>query len=312
VKVADLFAEFSFKTNASEQMKLKDFGAAIMDMNLSSVAAAIGIGAAGEALVKFAEQAGKHAQHLQLLNTLTGVSTDELQRWEQMMIRAGGSAADADSALRGLQKMMMDIKLGNVQPGISHAFFGIDMTDDLNTRIAKVAKTLHENLNPELKTWMASQYGISDWVQKVLQTGDYVKELGKADIIDPGTLKDASQTWSEIEATMIRLGNAAERWAVANKEIVDGLLIIVKAAAWAINTVANATEEAKSILRGEFNPMANEFNFGGHREPVANNSSSQTNHMTFNVTGIQTPLTVAANIADAVNSMLRQQKKPQT
>lgn len=206
MKIAELFAELGFKTESSDKTKLRDFANVLGDLNLASLAAAAGLGVAGAAIITLSEEASKYAIGLENFSTITGLSTDKIQAWEKAVERAGGTTDDFRSSLKAIQRLMTEIQLGSNTGNTAMAVFGINVTDDAETVLRKMAKTLKEDASPALKSFLVSQLGVTEGMQKFLQTTDDINgALKDSPILSTSEVKELADLWKALTTSMQEL-----------------------------------------------------------------------------------------------------------
>ena len=309
MKIAELFAELGFKTNSTEQMKLRDFAGALADLNMSSILAATGLGVAGETLWKFTKQVGEHSVHLDKMRVLTGRSTTEIQQWERAVEAAGGTAQDYDAMLMGIQKMMMDITMGGSTGNKAMQVFGIKPGEDISSQYEKIFRVLHTGINPNLKTWLSSQYGINENMQYVIQKMENISDVKKFPVLSLDTIKSATEEWSRFLKVIGDLGIAFEHLAASLGPELKLILAPLELISKYIENVSNFVELINATFAGKYTMRTGVYDASS--EGVAPGSVNQTNHLVFNIQGGGDPQSVARSVADEVNKIIQQMRRSQ-
>jgi hypothetical protein len=113
------------------------------------------------ALTYFVKKAADAAMHLDKLSTLTGLSTNTLQRMGDMAAQTGGSVDDIAGAVRNFQQQSVDIMLGRWGNIGAFQFMGIDPHEDPLKILDQLAAKL-KTMPTALGTSMARDLGLSD------------------------------------------------------------------------------------------------------------------------------------------------------
>lgn len=109
MKLGELFFNLGFK---ADTMKLKDFGRAVADLNMSSVLAATGFGAVYEGAKKLIQIAENIAQGTNKYTRETEKSSDAFQRWVGLAKVAGVDGKIMEQTLRDIAEAHQDLLMG--------------------------------------------------------------------------------------------------------------------------------------------------------------------------------------------------------
>lgn len=107
--IGELVFNLGFK---ADTMKLKDFGRAVADLNLSSIISAGSFGAFIETAKKWIDIAHGMGDGLNKFSMETGKSSEELQRWVKVGEAAQVSGGVVESTIRGIATSMAMIRAG--------------------------------------------------------------------------------------------------------------------------------------------------------------------------------------------------------
>lgn len=102
----ELFVKLGFN---ADTMKLKDFGKALAELNMSSVMAAIGVGTLYEATSKIMSVGDAAGMSMYQFSMITGLSAQEMQKFGAAAEEVGVSSKTAQSSVEGLQMEMIDL-----------------------------------------------------------------------------------------------------------------------------------------------------------------------------------------------------------
>lgn len=128
MKVAELFAELGFKIEGKAKLDDVDRGLASAEVNARKFALRlIALSAGMVAMIKTAMTAG---QALRNFGLSTGLSSEELQRW-QVMAEANGIAADQlTDSIKALQTARTNFALGEPEAMGAWSMLGVDPRQD--------------------------------------------------------------------------------------------------------------------------------------------------------------------------------------
>lgn len=156
---------------------------------LLTKAAIIGMVYGLERLTGWASQAG---MDLNKFNLVTGLSTDELQKWQYVARTYDVTAEEMASTVRGLQSTITDMMLGKGMPE-GAAALGIKMTRDpfdLLKQLAHAAKTLP----PDVASSLIKSFGISDNVFQMLRASNLeLDKLSSKHLISPREIEQLTK-----------------------------------------------------------------------------------------------------------------------
>jgi hypothetical protein len=102
--VTEIFSYFGIKINPGEEMKLRDLSKVLGDMSMSSVAAAVGLGATGAAIAEMAEKTGAFATDLKNLSLYLDIPQKTIQQWDEYGESLGFAKDEINSMLIMLQQ----------------------------------------------------------------------------------------------------------------------------------------------------------------------------------------------------------------
>ena len=149
---------------------LKEVGKAIADLPIDAAAAIAGMAGISFELSKMAEEAMRTAVSFQMFSSETGLSWQELQKWQIVAEQANVSAESVSSSISALQRNLAEIRLGrgNIAP---FQMLGINPNQDAFGVIRQLRNRI-KGLNPAMATNLVSQMGLSPDMMHVLQLTD--------------------------------------------------------------------------------------------------------------------------------------------
>ena len=149
---------------------LKEVAQKIADLPIDAAAAIAGLAGVSFELSHMAEEALKTAVSFQMFSAETGLSWQELQKWQIVAEQANVSAESVASSIGALQRNLAEIRLGrgNIAP---FQMLGISPNQDAFGVIEQLRKRIR-GLNPAMATNLISQMGLSPDMMHVLQLTD--------------------------------------------------------------------------------------------------------------------------------------------
>jgi hypothetical protein len=175
--IGELFIELGFK---ADTMKLKDFMKAVGELNMSSIASALGLGVLYDATNKIMNIADGAAMSIWGFSQTTGIGTKEAQQFSAVVEQLGGSAEDAKGSLKNLQTAMFNVKWGqgNIAP---FQAMQIDPRKGVFEALAKIQEFVKSpKYTDEFKRMMIEAIGLSDSLIPVLKNTKDITEAMKA------------------------------------------------------------------------------------------------------------------------------------
>lgn len=162
--IGELIVTLGFK---ADTVKLKDFAKEIGQLPVDvalGLAAMVGL---EYELAQVTRQALEAAASFQNFTAQTGLSAQELQKWQIVAVQANVSAEAVASSVTNLQRQLAEISLGrgNVSP---YQLLGIDPHQDA-FGVLKQLRGAIQGLNPAMATNLISQMGIDPSMIHVLQ-----------------------------------------------------------------------------------------------------------------------------------------------
>lgn len=250
MKIAELFVALGFKMEGGEKLEKVEKG--LVKAELTAVKLLAGVSALNAGFVYMMSTAATAAVSLQKFALSTGLSTDELQRW-QMAARLGNvQGEEITQTIEAIQKAQADLKLGqgNIAPW---QFFGVS----INQTPFEVLKTLHrqfQTMDPAIARTMAAQLGITEnlfqWLRRDNLELEQFNQNLRLTAENQKRLQGINRAWQEISVTLIALKDRfaalfARPLEIALKAFKSVLDVVVRFVDW-----LNRGSLAANIIRG--------------------------------------------------------------
>lgn len=232
MKLGELIWELGFN---ADTMKLKDFGRAVSDLNVSSIITAGSFGALYESAKALIDITTTTAQGINKFGRETGQSRQEIQKWTTLAAQMGVSAETVAGSVGTLEDSIFKMRFTGEGSNI-WALLGIDPRNTRN--VFEVLRMLHDRLhgmNIEAQRFFTQQLGLptemvnlwsltNDQFEKALkaQTNSN-EELDKANKLYQEQQKlaqDLKKTWIDLGVSLIPLADALIRMADSMNNIV--------------------------------------------------------------------------------------------
>ncbi len=202
-------------------LTVKQFISSVGELQAATVAGADGLINMSEKFVQLAEQAYNAAASFQMFESQTGLSSQELQKWQIVAEEANVSAEAMASGISTLQRNLAEIRLGRgnispfllagVNPNGKNAF---EVLDQLRERI--------KGLDSATATNIISQMGLSPETIQVLRLSN--QEFSKLAATQRGMTVNQERSFLEGKKSMVRFGQSLKEAGYGIVELFGPLL----------------------------------------------------------------------------------------
>lgn len=196
IKVAELFAVLGVKADTKA---LKQFDGALNGLKGSLLGAAALTGLASIGFVAMANNALNGALALSKFNAETGLSAQELQKWQAVAGAMNISGDEAASSIANLNKQLSLVRIGqgNIAP---FQMLGIDVSQNAFGVMKQLRGSLSQ-FDTQTASSIIEQMGISPEMIKLLRmTNDEFEKLSKnAMILNPSQLATLEKAGSSLK-----------------------------------------------------------------------------------------------------------------
>lgn len=303
MKVGEFFVDMGINATAGATT-LKDFIGSMGRMRLSTLSTIGALGTVGSYIMGIVDQSSNAAVSFQKFSNQTGLSSQELQRWQIVAKQANVSAGDIAGSIQNLQSKLATIRLTGqgVKPfqilGISPLGNAFDILTKLRQKMGQVSPDVFTNLIQEM--------GLSPDMVNVLKLSDqefanFVSTAhGMSPQIETNVLKMTeafNKLWLKIKDVNYEIANfASGPISMALSEVLKN---------WDTKTLGSAVgtgaKLGTDVLTSPFRQMdrlvsAVAADMTGHR--------LQTNHLAISVTGDTKDVSFAQQVAELVVNKL--------
>ena len=175
MKVGELYVELGVDADTPTA---KEFQSVLNSISMESLSLVAGLTAVSFKLKDMLEESMNAAAGFKLFRNQSGLSTEELQKWQIMAERANISTEAVTGSVLALQRNIAEIRLGrgNLMP---FQLLGIDVTGSPFEILMKIREKLSELNRPQAMNIMG-MFGISpEMINIMTLTNDQFKELAQ-------------------------------------------------------------------------------------------------------------------------------------
>ena len=199
--IGELFIELGFH---ADTMKLKDFMHAVGELNMSSIATALGLGTLYEATNKIMNIAGDASENLRQFGDITGLDQQKMERFGKAAEQMGVQFKTSQGFINGLQDELVRLKAGQGNVGFWQTL-GIEnpASKDAFQIADEISKKLsNPNMDQGWKKLILSLKGFNPELLLALQHNKQFLEIqSKIDVeskYERDTLNDLRRAWVEV------------------------------------------------------------------------------------------------------------------
>lgn len=238
MKIADFFIALGFKVDGGETLPKTEEG--IKKLEVSSLKLLAGVTALNAAFYSMIAMGVEAGIALQRFALTTGLSAEELQRWQLTAVRGNVAASKMAEAIGTIQKAQASIAFGNAEAAAPWMLLGIDPRQDP----FKVLEQLRQQvlkLDPAIARQKLSEMGFGEDMLFLMRQPNFGR--GNLDrrlvVSDDETKKLAGlgAAWRELLFTLGQVGarfsaQFAEPLAAVLKELARGLTLVGRFVDW--------------------------------------------------------------------------------
>lgn len=172
MNVGELFVKLGVKADTKT---LREFGQKLNDLPVDAALAIAGLAGVSFELKHIAQEAMNAAVGFQLFTNQTGLSWQELQKWQIAASQANVSVEAVTTSVSALQRNMAEIRLGrgNIAP---YQMLGINPNQDAFHVLEQLRQRI-KGVDPSTATNIVSQMGINPEMMNLLKLSD--KQFGE-------------------------------------------------------------------------------------------------------------------------------------
>jgi hypothetical protein len=174
IKLGDLFVSLGVKADIPV---LKEFNKSLKDITVGGAATIASVAGVSLEFKHLFDETMNAALGLQTFKAQTGLSSQELQVWQQVAERANVSAESVSGSIVSLQQNIANIRMGkgNVAP---FQLLGLDIQKDPFALLGDIRARL-QNVSRPVAANLIQQLGFSpDMIQLLTLTNKQLKDLG--------------------------------------------------------------------------------------------------------------------------------------
>lgn len=221
MNMGELFITLGFN---ADTVKVKDFVKSIGELPVMALEAVTALAGIDYQLLQITRNAMDAAVSFQMFGAETGLSWQELQKWQIAAEQANVSSSAVASSISALQRNMAEIRLGrgNIAPfqilGVNPNQDAFGVLQQLRGRIA--------GINPAMATNLISQMGLDPSMIHILQmTNSEFEKMGKN---IRGMTGEEQGSFLKAKQAVVQFGQAVKYWGfdlVYN--LIEGLNLLI-------------------------------------------------------------------------------------
>jgi len=191
MKLGELFFELGFH---ADSMKLKDFGKAVSELNMSSILTAGSFGAVYEGAKSLLEIADSTALGINKFGRETGQSTEEMQKWSKVAEQMGMSTGVVASSVGSLEDQITNMKITGEGSGIWNVL-GIDPKNTNNMfQVIDSIRTKLKGLPTNLQRVLLERTPLGpEWLNMLTLSDQKWADIGKQLYLNNQQLSEADK-----------------------------------------------------------------------------------------------------------------------
>jgi len=259
MKIADLFVNIGVAGASTVGKGLEHVKKGMNDIVSSSLQAKAAMLAVITGLERLTGMASQTGMDLYKFGATTGLSTQELQKWQYAAMKFDVSGKEMEGTITGVQSAMSDMMLGKGAPEAMMALqnavgFDPEKSRDTFYVMGKIQEFI-KSMPVDAARSMSKSFGISDNVFQMLRmsTKQDRNALGRR-VINPKeieTLKNINIQWKEFWFNLENIGTkfiASETFGKFFKVLADGGAAIVEFGSWISSLIERSPAAQAAFL----------------------------------------------------------------
>jgi hypothetical protein len=208
LNIAEFFITLGVKGDDKSVKQIKNVDGGLKEVASSGIAAKVAILGAVYALEKMMSQSAAAGLGIKQFAAFTGMSSDQLQRWQYLFKRSGVSADEVTSSLQGMQAAIVKWKMGDAPPRglevIARTLGDLDLSrlEDATYLMGKLREYAQKEKNVGFGNQMLESMGLTPNAIAALRTSQV--ELSKVSPKmlysdkDVGSLSKVQEAWTDL------------------------------------------------------------------------------------------------------------------
>lgn len=206
MKIGELFVRLGVQ---ADTFTVKDFASAIGQIPVSAAAAVTALAGTSMGFLDLTRHTLDLANNLSLFRAETGLSADELQRWQAVAKQVGMSGDVVTQSIMGITNALAQIRLGHGESLMPFGRLGVDIRGKDAFDILKQIGQNSSRLSPEVARTLMGQLGVSPEMMRIFALGP--GQFNKMAAIGPSLRDNDIQAMQEFQAELGRFNIIVER-----------------------------------------------------------------------------------------------------
>lgn len=170
MKIGELFVQLGVK---ADTFTVRDFGRAIADLPFAVAGAITSLTGMSIGFVEMTKHTMELSNNLSLFRAETGLSTDELQRWQAVAKQVGLSGDLVTNSVMRISNALAQMRLGHMDQGflVAMSQLGVNMKGKNAFQILQDIASRAKGMNPQVATAALANMGLSPELMKIFTLG---------------------------------------------------------------------------------------------------------------------------------------------
>lgn len=250
MKIADFFISLGFEVKGKEDLENVDKGMAKAEFSgLKLLAGVTALNAAFYAMITKAVEAGTNLQRFALT---TGLSAQELQKWQLTAVRGNIAAESMATAIGAIQKARASIAFGDSAAAAPWMLLGIDPRQD-PFKVLQQLQAQIMKLDPAIARQKLSEMGFGDDIFYLMRQNRFGPgNLNKNLIVSPEEVNNLAHLGGAWKEFLFTLGQVSTRFFSTFAEplaaVLENLTKILAAGGKFVNWLESGTAGARKAM----------------------------------------------------------------
>lgn len=288
MKIGELFVQLGVK---ADTITVRDFGRAVADLPLAAAGAIVSLTGLSVGFVELTKHALDMSNNLSLFRAETGLSVEELQRWQAVAKQVGLSGDVVTNSVMRLANALAQMRLGHYDQGFLMALgqIGVGFKGKNAFQLLQDIMAKTRTMNPQVASSLLANLGLSAELMKMPVPGSsQFNQMARGNVVMTSREMQAMQDFQKaiaqftltIEKSFVPVITAFEPYMKDLTEVMSAIL--AKAGGFVGHTVG---ETAKFL-----NAIRKQGGFSSFMENLANSmlTPEMTRKNVNNVTVNQT------------------------
>lgn len=221
--IGEIFIKLGFK---ADTFTLRDFGRSLADLPVKALGAVGSIAGVSFELINLVSRAMDAAQGFSIFSAQTGLSSKELQKWQNVAEQVGVSGETVKGAILGINNALGSIRTGRGQAALmAFGQLGIDWRGRTVYQILDQLRQRAGRMDPQIVTQWLGGLGVSPEMMRLFRMPQkqFAQFAGAAGVMSEKDIEAAANFKRSLTALALMIEHSVVPLMTRFAEIVDGL-----------------------------------------------------------------------------------------